>query len=148
MISPNSLSQTISCRGVNLQNSTSGYTPSNLNYYETGTINSSFSGALAVPVVLKYTRIGNMVVLFVNNIATQPATASGNLALTSVLPSRLLPQNEIREMFSSWRNGAFTGMSILQTNGQLTLFSDDTGAGWLLGEQCGYAGFSLVYVVN
>jgi hypothetical protein len=77
--------------GVQFPNSTSGYTPTNLNYYENTTFDVQFTGAATINVTVRVVRIGNKATLFIPEfIGTYASTTTLSVAASSI-PARFRP---------------------------------------------------------
>lgn len=147
MIVPNSLSQTISCRGVNLQNNTVGYSPSSLNYYEENQSNPISSGARSLTMNLNLCRVGKMVTFNLDGITNAIAGGSSVISLpASTVPARFRPSEACSFLVRVLDNAVYTtGLLTLALDGSVVISVSPSGSPFTNGTNCGFDKLSVSY---
>lgn len=139
---------------------TSGGTPSTLNYYEEGSFSASFNagagaGGTNPTTTVNFTRVGKVVTLLFSshNNMTAGATAAAFSTAASTVPSRLTPTNSLTFAAPITKNGSgqssFGSMAVV-SDGSLSIQVDAVGNGtWTSGNtNNGWYSFALSYTVQ
>jgi len=134
-------------KGITLE--TSGGTRTNLDYYESGTINLTASNAWVEVINVSFVRIGKIVnLIFSNNISSK--TVNDDKLILTQLPNRLLPLADIYGLIYGINNGINITLSyIIKTDGQIYIGASSTNVDEHFtpgaGINTGYYGTSLTY---
>lgn len=129
---------------------TSGGTASTLDYYESGTHSTSWSGAIpSTSGNISFTRIGNSVTLRIPQFSAV-ATSTSTISNTVVLPARLRPTVSIAFTIQV-RNGAnpSLGHCIINNAGTLTMWAGLSGSdNFVNGNTAGlFNSFAITYIL-
>lgn len=121
----NSTNQVVINGGVVFKNTTSGYVPSGLTYYEEYTNTIPFSGPWASPInsTIKITRIGRVCTLTILPIANTASTSASFITSSAAVPARFLPSVSApvygnSEVFDAVTMG---GSLVISTGGDITV---------------------------
>ena len=137
---------------VTLNNSTSGYTPSNLNYYEEYTDTFLFYNLTSAPISIAYkvVRVGKTCTLSITN-WNVTATSSNKLAtLSTGLYARHRPKySVIMPVVVQNGLGVFqTGKLLIDSGGDLEYFATVGGGNFTSGNYCEGGNDSVSYCIN
>lgn len=118
---------TVSSTGITLQNSTSGYSPTALNYYEEVSTSGSSSGCVSTTVNYTLSRIGKKVTYTINTEITSLVGSNSALAFPSI-PARYRPSTYQNIPYFFRDNGTWvTGILQINTNGSMLALRDPGG---------------------
>lgn len=139
--------------GITLNNTTTGYVPASLNYYEEFSLMTTVSGIWAAtqPALLKIIRVGKLVTLHLSA-AGANATAASFITLDTTLAARFRPNVDMQGVIffaDDGTNGA--GVCNITSAGVLTIYAGgvgDTFAGTSASAPSGYNEFSVSYILN
>lgn len=152
LISPNSLNQSISCRGLKVENNAvSGYLPSTLTVYEEFDTSATSTGCIEFPINFSFMRIGRHVTLSFEGFNTSPqlCTGNGTLNFNALIQTRFRPEGFDTCLIRVNFNGAEqTGFAQIDgTTGNLRVIPAVAGGSWSIGQLISVQGFSLSYTV-
>jgi hypothetical protein len=123
-----------------------GYTPSQMDFYERSTGSVALVGAWSGNVTFFFTRVGGSVTMSWMDF-TNTATATDFLRTSVGIPSRFGSQNNVR-MVGMGAAGAVNGPIVAYVNGTLLQFWNGTAYGnWTSGQAATVAGGSLSWNV-
>jgi len=152
LISPSSLSQTISCRGLKVENNNiSGYIPSTLTVYEEFDTTATSTGCIEFPINFSFMRIGRHVTLSFEGFNTSPQTCSNNgtMDFNGLIPARFRPEGFDSCVIRVNQNGTDqAGLAQVDgTTGNLRIFPAVSGGTWASAQLISIQGFSCSYTV-
>ena len=136
-----------------LNNSTSGYTAANFNYYEQYSVTAALGGIWSAnqSCTLKITRIGNAAIFMIatNVLATANTSTTISLVLSGGIPARFRPVADFHSPCEVEDNGAIiaNGTLLIANAGTMTIGS--TNGGVFVGSgTSGVFGFSVSYLIS
>jgi hypothetical protein len=121
-------SNTNNTDGIILNNNTTSYSPSVLNFYERAQLNLNFSGANTFTGGVVLSRIGNIVCCTIDAY-TGVSNSTGIIAAVAQIPARFRPASLAQFVVSVLVNNAYTaGMMQVYSNGDLYITGNLAGA--------------------
>lgn len=137
--------------GLTFTNATSGYVPSTLSYYETGSLNVTYGGPiLNVGGTIAFTRIGNSITLKFTGLQ-QSATTAATLTITPVLPTRLIPTslvNNLNNIITVQNGGTYgVGSISITSSGAMTVYGNASLGTFAASGATGFLDFAINYTL-